>query len=49
MNENDIIIAPSDWVVSDATIKVLGVGGGFRLFLCLGLAVYEGGVVGGKP
>ena len=28
MNENDIIIAPSDWVVSDATIKVLGVGGG---------------------
>ena len=24
----DIIITPSDWVVSDATIKVLGVGGG---------------------
>ena len=28
MNENDIIITPSDWVVSDSTIKVLGVGGG---------------------
>ncbi len=28
MNENDILITPSDWVVSDATIKVLGVGGG---------------------
>lgn len=27
MSENDII-TPSDWVVSDATIKVLGVGGG---------------------
>ena len=27
MNKHEII-TPSDWVVSDATIKVLGVGGG---------------------
>ena len=28
MGEDNIIITPADWVVSDSTIKVLGVGGG---------------------
>lgn len=28
MEDNDILIVPADWVVSDSTIKVLGVGGG---------------------